>query len=69
MLNRDLTQRLAKLRASVASARREIEILSADRNLPAEMRKPLAEYADALDNASHLLASLPGHRVLVRRVA
>jgi hypothetical protein len=69
MSNRDVSERLAALRASVASARREIEFLSADQNLSAEMRGQLAKYADALDDAVHLLTATPRHRVYVPRTA
>ena len=69
MSNRDVAQRLAALRASVASARREIEFLSADQNLSAEMRSQLTKYGDALDSAAHLLTPMPGHHVYVRRTA
>jgi len=58
MSNRDVSEHLAALRASVASARREIEL-----------RSQLAKYADALDNAVHLLTPMPGHCVYVPRTA
>ena len=67
MSNRDVSRRLAALLAGVASARREIEFLSADRNLSTDMRSQLAKYADALDNAVHLLTPMPDHRVYVGR--
>jgi len=69
MSNRDVSEHLAALRASVASARREIEFLSAEQNLSVEMRSQLAKYADALDNAVHLLTPMPGHCVYVPRTA
>ena len=69
MSNRDVAKRLAALLASVASARREIEFLSTDRNLSTEMHSQLAKYADALDNAVQLLTPMPGHRVYVGREA
>ena len=69
MSNRDVSERLAALGARVASARREIEFLRADQDLSAEMRSQLAKYADALDNAVHLLTPMPGHGVYVGRAA
>jgi hypothetical protein len=56
--------RLRELRASVSSAMRELESLSADRRLTAGMRWQLSEAITYLDTAASLLKPLPGHRVM-----
>ena len=67
--SKDLRQRLRDLRATMASALREIEGRSTSRELSAEMRLQLKEAVEHFACGGYLLTPLPGHRVYARRAA
>ena len=63
----DVSQRLRELRANADQLWKEIDNLSTDRRLTAEMRGQLRELGESIANCWSLLTPIPGHRVYVRR--